>query len=338
MTPPIYNNAPLPLVFFGSGAFGLPTLQRLVSRPEEYAVRLVVTQPDRPAGRKRVPSPTPIAAWASEHGLPVYRCENVNTAEAIARVRAAESVAFVVIAFGQKLSRSLIGETFAINLHGSLLPKYRGAAPINWAIINGETTTGISVITLADRMDAGLILASAGVRIQAMETAGELHDRLSVLGPDLIETVLEQWATNALKPVRQEEGLVLRAPKLRKEDGTVDFGMSCLGVRARIHGLNPWPGCTVLLGEDRLKIGLVRDRIDLRVDGVEPGTVLPGGGTVACGRGAVEILRIQAPGGRMLGIVDFLNGYKAFQPGTVLRSATTLVADEGNGLTDGPGT
>lgn len=319
MSPSHVQERPLPLVFFGSGAFGLPTLKRLLTRPEGYSVRLVVTQPDRPAGRRRVPTPTPIAAYAAEQGLPVFRTDNVSTPEAIERIHAIGGRAWVVIAFGQKLSPRLIDGAFAINLHGSLLPKYRGAAPINWAIINGEKTTGVSVITLADRMDAGLVLASAGVVINPMETAGELHDRLAVLGPDLIETVLEQWVAESLKPVRQEEGLVLRAPKLSKADGTVDFGLDCLQVRSRIHGLNPWPGCTVLLGEDRLKIGLVRDRIDIAVRDAPPGTILPGPGTVACGRGAIEVLRVQAPGGKMLGIVDFLNGYKHFVPGARLR-------------------
>src|SRR5688572_4055507 len=144
------------LVFFGSGAFGVPTFNCL---EEVHDIALVVTQPDRPAGRNRALTPTPIAEYATQRRLEIIKPEKVNDAGVIERIRAAEADAFVVIAFGQKLGKALLKDRFAINLHGSLLPKYRGAAPINWAMINGEAETGVSVITLADRMDCGEILA-----------------------------------------------------------------------------------------------------------------------------------------------------------------------------------
>jgi len=232
------------LLFFGSGAFGLPTLERLCAAHDVLAV---VTQPDRPAGRKRVPTPTPIGQWAEARGLPVHKADDVNTPPFVERVAAYGADASVVIAFGQKLSPRLIDAMgrLAVNLHASLLPKYRGAAPINWAMIDGQATTGVSVIALAQRMDAGAVYATAELAIDPNQTAGELHDRLAQLGPACVSRVLDDLAGGTLSPVEQDESKATKAPKFKKGDGTVSFEMSAPLVRARIHGLTPWPGCRV---------------------------------------------------------------------------------------------
>ena len=233
------------LVLFGAGAFGLPTFEKLHA---EHEVLAVFTQPSRPAGRKRVVTPTPVGAWANEQGLPCFEVADANDPAVVAQVAELSPDASVVIAFGQKLSPELIaamGE-LAVNLHSSLLPKYRGAAPIHWAVINGDAETGVSVIGLAQRMDAGAMYAQLTTPIDSMETSGELHDRLAAdLGPDAVAGVLDDLAAGSLTPMEQDHAAATRARKFTKADGTVAFDQPAAAVRARVHGLNPWPGCRV---------------------------------------------------------------------------------------------
>ena len=315
------------MVFLGAGEFGLPTLQWLCA---EHEVVGVVSQPDKPAGRKRVLTPTPIAQFALECGLPLLRVENTNTVEGIEQLKAMQAEASVVIAFGQKLSPGVIevGGGLVVNLHASLLPKYRGAAPINWAMIEGEKETGLSVIGLAQRMDAGLVYAQVRTEIDPMETAGELHDRLAKLGPGAIGSVLGDYQKGALRGVAQNESLASKAPKLSKADGWVDWRLPAEQVVARIHGLTPWPG--VRMNWVRGDGGVVQELILRRakvVDGVSAGQIAPGGvmqgGCVATGAGpgVVRLLEVQKPGGRVLGIDEFLRGHD-FRGGDRLERGT----------------
>lgn len=315
------------LLFFGSGAFGLPTVKRL---HVEHELLAVVSQPDRPAGRKRVMTPTPIAAWALEHNVKVLRTEDVNTPGFVEQVNGYGAEASVVIAFGQKLGEPLIeamGE-LAVNLHASLLPKYRGAAPINWAMIEGEHETGVCVIGLAQEMDAGPVYAEAKLVIDPNETAGELHDRLAVLGPGVVGKVLDDLAARTLAPKEQDHDKATKARKLNKAMGTVAFDQPCEQVRARVHGLTPWPGCRVnwlcrATGKTTvLTLGRVAALPDLSCFvGLETadsrprlmGTVkVSDGGVyrVVTPDGAVRLLEVQAPGSKMMGIADFVHGHK----------------------------
>lgn len=310
------------LLFFGSGVFGLPTVKDLHARHELLAV---VSQPDRPAGRKRQLTPTPVAAWALEHGVPVLREENVNTPGFVEKVKGFGAEASVVIAFGQKLGEELIeamGE-LAVNLHGSLLPKYRGAAPINWAVINGEPVAGVSVIGLAQKMDAGPVYAEASLRVEVLETAGELHDRLAELGPSAIGKVLSDLANGTLDPKEQDHALATKAPKLSKADGTVRFDQDSEAVRSRVHGLTPWPGCLVnwyckATGKTGVltlgRVSAVPDLscfIGLESAGSRPRLV----GTVGEGYhvltadGSVRLIEVQAPGTKMMPVSDFARGH-----------------------------
>jgi methionyl-tRNA formyltransferase len=291
------------LVFFGSGAFGLPTLERLLV---EHDVELVVTQPDRPARRGRALTPTPIGARAAEARLPVITPERVNEPEAIARIRTVGADAWVVIAYGHKLGPTLLEGVFAINLHASLLPKYRGAAPINWAMIEGETETGVSVITLAHAMDAGDVLARRAAPIDPMETAGELHDRLADIGVGAVLDTLERHAAGTLEAEPQAKDAVSLAPKLRKADGVVSFDQPAARVRCRVHGLTPWPGCTVTIGDERLKLLRVEE-VEAPPDAGPPGTVHDDA-TVACAPGAVRLLAVQPPGGRSMSFAAYCRG------------------------------
>ncbi|MEO0965245.1 MAG: methionyl-tRNA formyltransferase [Planctomycetota bacterium] len=308
------SDAPrLRLGFFGAGAFGGPTLDALHDRHE---ICLVVTQPARPAGRKRVLTPTPLADRAAALGLRVEEAEDVNNDAFVDRVAGLHLDASVVIAFGQKLGPELIDAMgkLAVNLHASLLPKYRGAAPINWAMIDNEPETGVSVIGLAQRMDAGPIYASASLQVRPTETAGELHDRLAALGPDAVLRVLDELLGDRLRPVEQDESLATRARKLSKADGTVDFDQPADVVRARINGLNPWPSCRVRwtrAGEELAKLILRRAESasdDALGDRTPPGVVVDDAGRIACADGVCRLLELQAPGKPTVSIEDFLRG------------------------------
>lgn len=310
------------IVFFGSGEFGCPTLARLLA---DHEVSLVVTQPDKPAGRHRVPRATPIAELATQRGVPIIKPETMRDAELPQALDAANADAFVVIAYGHKLPASLLADRFAINLHASLLPKYRGAAPIQWAMMSGETETGVSVIELAQRMDAGRILAQQAIAIDPEETAGELHDRLSALGPASVASALKQFQTGTLSPKEQEESLATKAPKLSRADGWVSFAQPAAAVRARIHGLTPWPGCWATLDGAPIRLARVRDHSSAPSIAA-PGTVLPDL-TIACGEGAIELLEVQAPGGKLMTFEAYRNG-RPVKPGSIMHSEPPVVSAE----------
>jgi len=311
----------LRLVFLGSGEFGLPTLGRLCA---DHDVVAVISQPDRPAGRKRQLTATPIAAWAEANSLPVIKPENINAPAVIDDIIALRADAAVVIAFGQKLSPQVIESLggLVVNLHASLLPKYRGAAPINWAIINGETESGVTVIGLAQRMDAGCIYAAATTVIDELETAGELHDRLAALGPEVIADVLAHFADGNLTSWEQDESLATKAPKLSRADSAVDFNQDAKTVCRRIHGLTPWPGVKATwsdASETAHDLTLVRARaLPTHAHSAQPGTLLPGG-LVATREGAIMLLDVQPPGKRVMTLRQYMNGHP-FEPGICLHS------------------
>lgn len=332
------------IVYLGSGAFGLPTL---VSIAREHQLLAVVTQPDRPAGRGGAITPTPIAAWIAEHHpeIPVIKPLKVNVPEVVAEIRTLNPDALVVIAFGQKLGKGLLDGLPAMNLHASRLPRWRGAAPINAAVLAGDTITGNSVITLADRMDAGLVLAQSKRDIPPTLTAGELHDLLALDGPALVREVLAHAELGELAGTPQDESLVTIAPKMSKEDGWIDFTAHADACRNRVHGLTPWPGVTVKMlipardhgsansppTQQPLKILRVQtaNESSQQPQGSpkrpnahaahEPGLIIDlEWGLVACGdRTAINILEVQPPGKRSMAWADFARG-RQLPPGTRL--------------------
>lgn len=289
------NSTPLRVAFLGAGAFGLPTLRAM---RERFEIPLVVSQPDRPAGRGRETTPTPISAEINSLGADAPRLlkvEDVNVPEVFHAFEEAAPDALLVIAFGQKLGPELLKRFFAINLHASLLPRWRGAAPINRAIMAGDSTSGVSVISLASRMDAGDLHAQRSTAIEPEETAGELHDRLAELGVEPVKEVLERYESGSVECSVQEESDAVHAPKLSKREATVNFDQPADLVRARVHGLNPWPGCDVLVGGETLRLRRLKSEATPASAGVEPGTMIEAG-LVACSEGAVRLLEVQTPG------------------------------------------
>ena len=299
------------LVYFGSGAFGLPTLAALAAR---FQLAAVVTQPDKPAGRGGHLTPTPVAAWVTREcpQIPVLKPEKVNDPSVVAKLRDLGADAWIVIAFGQKLGKSLLEGVFAINLHASLLPRWRGAAPINAAIVAGDAITGNSVITLADRMDAGLVLGQSQRSLGSELTAGDLHDQLAADGPGLVLSVLKRQEAGTLEPTTQAEASVTIAPKLSKSDGWVDFRDPADACRRRIHGLTPWPGVTVRFRQSDLKLA----RVEVCFQSPEPhsmeGSVIdPVRGIVECGSGtALRIIEVIPAGRKSMRWEDFARGQR----------------------------
>lgn len=307
----------LRIIFAGSGEFGLPTLRALLA--SHHQVVQVVTQPDRPAGRGRGVTATPIGKFADESGVPCIRTGNIN-AEPLP-----EADLMVVIAFGQKISPEKVNDPRlgSVNLHASRLPRYRGAAPINWAILNGDPISGNSVIRLADRMDAGAILAQSSLTIGEVETAGELHDRLAQDGVGLILKVIEDLAAGVAVEQPQDESQATIAPKLSRESARLDFARPAGEVARRIRGLYPWPGCRVKICDaegtelSRLRLVRAREKED-DDDRWLPGEITSAG-TIRAGRDTIELLECQPDGGKPMPIEAYRRGHR-WQAGLRLQS------------------
>ncbi len=295
------------VVFLGSGAFGVPTLEMLA---RDHTITGIVTQPDRKAGRGGKMTPTPVGEWAAVHlpDVPIIKPEKINTEEARAIVRGWNADAWVVIAYGQYLGQKLIADRWAINLHGSRLPRWRGAAPINAAIVAGDEVSGNSVITIDKEMDAGAVLAQSERRIEPEMTAAMLHDALSKDGPELIARVLGQRERGTESYTTQDPSRVTIAPKMFKSDGVVDFILPARLVAARINGLNPWPSITVGFREETIKIN--RSQATMVDSQEQAGTIHSADdGLVVCGDGrCVQILSVQPQGKRAMDWKSFANG------------------------------
>jgi methionyl-tRNA formyltransferase len=300
------------IVYLGSGEFGLEFLDALST--SEHDLRFIVTQPPNPAGRGRKSHPTPVACWAKAHSTPFIEVDNVNASEVVEKIAGYEPDLIVVIAFGQKIGNELINlpPKGSINVHASLLPKYRGAAPINWAIINGETKTGISIITLAEKMDAGKILAQSQTDIAANETAGQLHDRLAKIAAPLLLKTIDQIADGTAVYIEQDHANATLAPKLKKSDGFLDFAEPAEILARKIRGFWPWPGASAdYISKKTGKSVRVTMALAKAMSVSQP--MLPAGTldenlNVVCSSGVLEIKKIKPAGSALMDFKDFANG------------------------------
>jgi len=307
------------IVYLGSGEFGLPCLEAV--KASRHELSLVVTQPAQPSGRGRKRRPTHVAHWAEAHAEPFLETANVNAPEVIEKIADSEPDVMVVIAFGQKIGRELVAlpPKGAINVHASLLPKLRGAAPINWAIIRGEVETGLSIITLAERMDAGDILAQSSTSIDVLETAGELHDRLAHLAAPLLLETLEKIDAGQATYTKQDENQVSLAPKLKKADGFLDFSQPAYVLADQIRGFWPWPGASARFVSaktgktTRVTLALAEVIWSTTAAASAPGT-FDGDLNVICGDGKLSIMKLKPAGAGLMTLADFINGWRV-QPG-----------------------
>ena len=307
------------IVYLGSGEFGVECLNALAG--SSHSLEFIVTQPAHPAGRGRKPRPTTVALWAKTHSVPFIETDNVNTPAIIDKIAEFGAELIVVIAFGQKVGNELINlpPKGAINVHASLLPKYRGAAPINWAIINGESQTGISIITLAEKMDAGKILGQAKTNIAADETAGQLHDRLAKLAAPMLLKTLKQIAGGTAVYTEQDHSKATLAPKLKKSDGFLNFNDSARSLRRKILGFWPWPGASAIyVSKKTSKSQRVTIAEACVVETSNP-TALPAGTLdenlgVICAEDALKIIKIKPAGRSLMDFTAFINGWQT-RPG-----------------------
>ena len=306
------------IIFMGTPDFAVPALKALHKNNNDPA--LVITQPDRPKGRGRKITPPPVKTVALKLGYDVVQPVSIKTGEFENLLKRQKPDMIIVVAFGHILSNNIlkIPKLATINVHASLLPKYRGSAPIQWAVINGEKETGVTTMLLDEGMDTGDILLSSKTKITLDDTAGSLHDRLADLGAELLIQTLKTIETKGLNPTPQDHALATYAPLLKKKDGHLNWQMPAASLDTFIRGMTPWPGAFTFHMDKRLKI-FKAGPIPMEVDEL-PGTVIksfPDELRVSTGKGALSILEIQGASGRRLLTKDFLRGYNIV-PGDVL--------------------
>ncbi|MEB3203406.1 MAG: methionyl-tRNA formyltransferase [Candidatus Sericytochromatia bacterium] len=309
------------LVFMGTPAFAVPALEALLAAGHD--VLAVVTQPDRPSGRGQQLQPCPVKARALEAGLEVLQPERLRRDEAVkARLQDLAADAFIVVAFGQLLPPEVLAMPAhgCLNIHGSLLPRHRGAAPVARAIMAGDAESGISLMRLDEGMDTGPVIAEARTVIGARETAGQLADRLALLGADLLVRELGPWLAGARPEQPQDEARATLAPKLDKAEAEIDWSLAATVLDARIRGLLPWPGARTRFAGLEIKVHAAQPG-DLSAGDALPGTVVrvdAEGWWVACGTGTLRLSQVQVPGRKAMPAVEAARGLPALVAGVRL--------------------
>ena len=304
-------------IFMGTPDFALQTFQGLIDAGCNLVG--VYTQPDRPKGRGKQLAAPPVKELALQYGIPVYQPLKLRQAEAVAELEALAPDLIVVVAYGQILPKSVldIPGHGCINVHASLLPKYRGAAPINKAIIDGATQTGITTMYMDVGLDTGDMLVKRTLAIGPQETAGELHDRLALLGRETMEETLRQLCSGTLHREVQDNSQSSYASLMKKEDGRIDWSRSATDIHNQVRGLDPWPGAYTSVNGELLKLAKTSAEAD---GGGKPGSIVAADGSgvrIACGSGTLLVKELQLAGRKRLAAGDFLRGC-ALEPGTAL--------------------
>lgn len=299
------------LIFMGTPDFAVPSLKAL--HQNGFDIQLVMTQPDRPKGRGRQMLAPPVKTAAEALSLKVLQPESIRAGDVRHVIEQIQPDIIVVVAFGQLLPKNIleIPKMGAVNVHASLLPRYRGSAPIQWAIINMEKETGVTIMNLDEGLDTGDILSMEATPIASLDTADSLHDRLTDIGANLLIRTLERLLKNDIVPTPQEHSASTYAPMLRKKDGRIDWTLPAERIEAFIRGMTPWPGAFTFLEDKRLKLfrgeALATDHDSL------PGTVVrgfPDELRIAAGKGLLSIMEIQGASGKRMPIKAFLQGCK----------------------------
>jgi len=301
------------VVFMGSGDISVPTLQWLTSAPGIELVG-VVTQPDRPAGRGLQVVPSAVKQLAVSRGIPIMQPTRVRMPEAVEQIAALQPDVLVVMAYGQILPQQLLDvpPLGALNLHASLLPRHRGAAPVHAAILAGDSTSGVTVMWMDAGLDTGDVLLLKECAIASAETAGTLHDKIAALAPAALAEAMSLIGEGHAPRVKQENSLATYAPKLDRSLGRLDWTRSADEVDRVIRGLYPWPGCTTAVElEDGRRLDLKIHRAEISHQPANPAEL-----RFSCaGGGMISLLEVQAPGGRRMSAGDFARGNKVVRGG-----------------------
>jgi methionyl-tRNA formyltransferase len=293
---------PVKAIFMGTPEFAVPSLEKMIAAGHEVTV--VFTQPDRPKGRGQSPAASPVKIAAERLGIPLYQPERVRRPEVVEEIRSLQPEVMVVVGYGQIIPQAILDVPASgiINVHASLLPKYRGAAPIQWAIARGETRTGVTTMRIDAGLDTGDMLLKAETDIGEEETAEELSVRLAALGAELLGRTLAGLST--IKPEKQDHSQATLAPILRKEDGRIDWTQPAREIANRVRGFQPWPGCYTLWRGKRLAIWRARACAGSGKAGEIRGT------QVGCGDGALELVEVQPEGKKRMTAEAFLRGHQ----------------------------
>lgn len=295
------------IVFMGTPDFAVPSLQALIDAGHDVCA--VYTQPDKPQGRKQILTAPPVKTLALEHDIPVFQPNTLKNEDEQSRLRELAPEVIIVVAYGKLLPKAVldIPPHGCINVHGSLLPRWRGAAPIQWAVIAGDEMAGVTTMQMAEGLDTGDMLLTYETKVGEKETAGELFDRLAQSGAELLTQTLVKL--DEITPRPQDDAQSCYAHMLDKQMAVIDWSKSAHEIDCLIRGLNPWPIALTTLSGERLKVFAAE-----KANGNgEPGTVLEAdpkkGLTVACGEGALKLIEIQLVGGKRMKATDFLRGH-----------------------------
>ena len=297
------------IVFMGTPGFAIPPLERLYN--EGHDIAAVVTRPDRPRNRGMKVTSCPVKEYAVSKGIPVYQPETLRDGVLTGILSELKCELIAVVAFGKLLPVDMLNvPSFGcVNLHGSLLPKYRGASPIQWAVLNGETETGVTAMYMAEELDAGDILGIKKTAIDPDETMGELYARLMALGADLLMETIDAISRNATVRIPQNTDEVTYAPPMSKSMSPIDWTRDAHSIKCQVRGLNPWPVATIAIGDKTYKVFTVAIGEGRRAEA--PGTIISTGVQgieIACADGSIIIKELQAPGGKRMKAADFLRG------------------------------